>query len=201
MDNVMMTFYKSALLGVASNKPLCDEYKSEWRACGEDKKKLLTFSLRQQCIPFVMLYSYEGYGLSKEYLKKEYKNLINGLYTAKDADMVKGYTYTLCVDYNDVYEQNSDVASYMYCNNTFVVIKETKCPQLFVGCNSHLRLSLEGFNSIKVHLYDDSDVVIDDLDENSDVVVYKYSNNCCVAKGKYCFGKVKEFSKELRLQL
>jgi archaellum component FlaC len=40
---------------------------------------------------------------------------------------------------------------------------------------------------------------IEDLDENSEVVVYKYSDDAQVELGKFCLGKVKVFRKELRL--
>lgn len=201
MNNEMMNFYKSALLGLASDKPLCNEYKNEWRACGDDKEKLLTFSLRQQCIPYVMLYSYKGYGLSREYLKSEYGKLINGLYTAKNSDMVQGYTYGLCVDLKRQYTQNTDICSYMYCNNSFVLVPLTKCPSLFVGCKSDIHVSMDGYNSIRIYLYDESKVTIDDCDKDSDVTVYRYSNDANVEIGRYCLGKVKVFDKELKTQL
>lgn len=197
----MMNFYKNALLGLASNKPLCDSYRDEWRACGEDKKKLLTFSLKQQCIPYVMLYSYKGQGLTKEYLLTEYCNLINGLYVAENSDGVDGYTYELFVDYRGTTTQNSDVVSYMYCEDTDIVIPKCKCPSLFIGCNSDVHISLEGFNSPRIYLYDESKVTIEDADEESDVTIYRYSDKAKVEAGPYCFAKVRVHDKELRTQL
>jgi hypothetical protein len=57
----------------------------------------------------------------------------------------------------------------------------------------------EGYNSVNVKLFDDSVLIIDDIDENCDVVVYKYSDSAKVEKEKFCLGSVKVFQKELRL--
>lgn len=201
MDNEMTFFYKMALLGSATQQPLCNEYKNEWRACGDDKKKLLKFALRQQCIPFLFTYSYKDMGLSKEYLAREYKDLINGAYTVVDADNVKGYTYELFVDCNRLIMQNKDVSAFMYCNSTIVEVQKTKCSSLFVGCKSDINISLEGYNSIRIYLYDESKVTIDSGDNNSDVTVYKYSSDAKVEVGRYCLSSVRIFDKDLRLQL
>ena len=197
----MINFYKNSLLGLASDKPLCDSYRDEWRACGEDKEKLLKFALRQQSIPYVMLYSYKEKGLTREYLLSEYCNYINGLHVVENADKVEGFTYELFVDYRGTTTQNSDVVSYMYCENTDVMIPKCKCPSLFIGCKSKIHLNLEGFNSPRIYLYDESEVIIDECDENSNVTIYKYSDKCNVRCGHFCFGNVKEFTKELRTQL
>lgn len=201
MDKEMMNFYKSALLGTVTQQPLCNEYKNEWRSCGTDKEKLLKFALRQQCLPFLFTYSFNGMGLSKEYLLKEYKDYINGAYCVKDADMVQGYTYMLNVDYKGQYTQNIDVSAFMYTMDASVVVPLTKCPSYFVGCSSDIHFGLEGYNSVRIYLYDNSKVTIDSCDEESDVTIYKYSEDAEVEINKYCLGKVREFNKDLRLQL
>ena len=201
MKNEMFDFYKNALLGSATGTPICSEYKHEWQACGDDKKKLLTFAMRQQCLPFLLTYSYKGMGLSKGYLKREYKDLINGLYTVLDADKVKGFTYGLFVDYNRPITQNMDVFAFMWCGNGNIEIEKTKCPHLYVGCDTTLHVKLNGFNSVRISLFDSSRVVIDDADDESDVVVYRYSDTAKVDKGRDCMADVRVFDKELRLQL
>jgi hypothetical protein len=42
-------------------------------------------------------------------------------------------------------------------------------------------------------------LTIEDLDANSDVVVYKYSDKARVELGKFCLKEPKVFNKELRL--
>lgn len=200
MDRDLFMFYKNALLGRISNEPLCDEYKRLWSACGDNKEKLLSLALRQQSIPYFVAACHKGLGLSKDFIKKEYKDLING-YTIHDADNVKGYTYGLYVDWD--YENDlvidKDVISAMWCVGTNMVVPETKCPVIYLSNKSNVHLIGEGFNSINVKLFDKSVLTIEDLDEESEVVVYKYSTDAKVEIGKYCLGKVKVFDKQLKL--
>lgn len=201
MEDEMFTFYRNALLGRASEKPLCEEYKNEWRACGNDKDKLMKFAMRQSCLPFIFTYSYKGEGLSKEYLMQEFGEYINGKRTILDADGVQGYTYALNVGLQHDCAIMCDITSFMYCKEINVIIPCSKCPTLYVACGSHLHLSLDGFSNIRVHLYDDSKVTIYDADVNNTVNVYRYSDNVQVERGKYCFCNVKEMDKDLRLQM
>lgn len=45
----------------------------------------------------------------------------------------------------------------------------------------------------------ESKITIEDIDKDSEVIVYKYSDKATVEEGKYCFGKVKVFNKQLKL--
>ena len=62
-----------------------------------------------------------------------------------------------------------------------------------------MRIVCGGYNNVTIMLFDDSKVTLSDIDEESNVTVFKYSDQCDVTIGKYCMGKVKEFRKELRL--
>lgn len=197
----MLEFYKNALLGNVTGKPLCDEYKQEWKKCGDDKDKLMKFALKQQCIPYIFTLSYQGKGLSKEYLNSEFNDYINGRKTICDADGVQGYTYQLNVDLKHDWTTTTDVSAFMYCQGTMVTIQQCKCPTIYVGCASGIHLALDGYNSVRVHLFDESRLVVEDADEESSVIVYRYSNDARVECGKYCFADVREFNKDLRLQL
>lgn len=198
MADELFNFRKNALGGVLTS-PLCEEYRKEWQLASKDKLALITLAMRQQSCPYFAHHCYMGKGLSKEYIKREFADYING-YTIKDADDVIGYTYGLFVDYN--YDNNlivdKDVVHIMWTNCN-VVIPETKCPVVYVSNNSNVTLSCDGFNSVKIYLFDNSRLVIDDVDKESDVTIYKYSDFCVIEKGRYCFGAVKEFKKELRL--
>jgi hypothetical protein len=50
-----------------------------------------------------------------------------------------------------------------------------------------------------VKLFDDSKIVLDDVDEESNVTIYKYSEKATVELGKFCLKEPKVFPKELRL--
>ena len=199
MEDEMLTFKKNALLGKISAEPLCMQYKQAWRACGDDKEMLVKLALKQQSIPYLSHACYEGMGLTKEYILNNFGELINGKRTFEDIEGVSGYTYQLYVGYEDDFDIAADVTSIMWCNGSQIVIKTTKCPTVYISNNSNVHIVGEGFNTVNIKLFDESKVTIDDIDEDSEVIVYKYSDKAAVEDGKYCFGKVKVFNKKLRL--
>ena len=73
------------------------------------------------------------------------------------------------------------------------------CPFFYISNDSDVNISLDGFNYVSIYLFDDSKVTIDDADEDSKVVIYKYSDKAQVELGKYCLADVKVFDKILRL--
>lgn len=195
MDRIQ-EYYRQSLLA-----NLCGEYKGRWAACHGDKEKLLKLSLCQQSIPHVVTFAYEGNGLTKDYVTEEFKDFING-YVVRDADGVDGYTYGLYADYNydNDLEVNVDVCSIMWTVGASVVVKATKCPVIYVSNRSKVHLVCEGYNNVRVYLFDKSDITLEDVDENSSVIVYKYSSDANIEVGKYCLSKnVKVFEKQLKL--
>lgn len=198
MDSEILKFYNNALQGTLTH-PLCEDYRSEWQNCGDDKEKLVRLAVRQQSLPYVIAHLHENKGVSKDYIKKEFADYINGATTITDADGVHGYTYALNVDLWKNWMIMADVSAFLWCNDTNVTIMQTKCPIVYVGCGSSINLSLGSYNSIRVYLFDNSKVTIESADENSDVTICKYSPNAIVEKGEKCLAKVKVFDKELRL--
>ena len=195
----MFEFRKNAIQGVLSD-PLCAEYRHEWQRIGDDKKRLVAFVMRQQSCPFFAHYCYYNKGLSKEYLLREFKDYINGV-SVMDADGVDGYEYGLYVDYdydNDLVV-DKNVIHVMWTVGTTIVIPKTKCPIIYVSNESDVHLVCEGYNNVKVYLFDSSKVELDDIDSESDVIIYKYSDECSVSTDRLCLGKVKEFRKDIRL--
>ena len=198
MKDDMLNFQKNALLGNIGGLPLCAEYKDEWRKCGDNKMELIKLALRQQSLPFLITACNNGLGLSKEYLQDEFSEYINGSIIL-NADNVDGYTYSLYVGYHGVSFINTDVCALMWCEKTFMTIPQTKCPTIYIGCGSDVHLSLDGFNSLRIYLFDNSHVEIYDADEESSVIVYKYSEQANVTLGEFCFAQVNTFNKELKL--
>lgn len=193
MNDELMTFRKNALL---SN--LCSEWNGMWMSCHNDKEKLVRLVLMCQSAPYFATYCYLGKGLSKEYCKKEFGDYINGR-VYHDCDDVSGFTYQMFVDMKTPVELRSDVSQFLWCNDLAVTIPQSKCPRLYVSNQSTLHLTLEGYSCPHVYLFDESKLVIDDADEESVVVVFKYSKNAGVEVGKYCLAQIKEFDKELRI--
>ena len=200
MKDEMLKFKKNALLGNISTEPLCQAYKQAWRMCGDDKEMLVKLALKQQSIPYLSHACYKNLGLTKEYIKEHFNEYINGK-ILEDCDGVKGYTYALYVDWNydNDLEIKTDVSSLMWCVDTNVIVPKCKCPTIYVSNKSKVRLVCDGYNTVNVKLFDESELIVEDMDENSEVVVYKYSNKAKVGEGKFCLKEPKVFNKELRL--
>ena len=196
----MLKFKKNALLGNISAEPLCQAYKQAWRLCGDDKEMLVRLALKQQSIPYLSNACYKELGLTKEYIKENFRDYVNG-YILEDCDGVKGYTYSLYVDwdYENDLEVKTDVCSIMWTVGANIIIPQTACPTIYLSNRSNVHLVGDGYNTVNIKLFDESKIVVEDIDSNSEVVVYKYSDKASVEEGKYCFGKVKVFNKELRL--
>ena len=199
MDREMLMFQRNALLGKISAEPLCAQYKSKWRSCGDSKEMLVRLVMQQQSIPYFSHACYMNLGLTKEYIKDNFGDFINGNKTLNDVEGVEGYKYQLYVDYSGDFKAVADVTSLMWCNCPTVSVEATKCPLFYVSNNSEVHFALDGYNSIRIYLFDESKVVIDDADDTCDIIIYKYNNKSDVELGKYCFGKVKIFNKTLRL--
>lgn len=193
MDKELFNYYKSSLVN-----GLCNEYKGYWQAANNDKEKLIKLALSQQALPHVITYCENGLGLSKDYLMTSFKDYING-YVVNDADDVKGYTYSLYVGKKGQISVTTDVLAMLWCDVPQVQIKATTCPILYVGAKSDIHIVCDGYNMPRIYMFGESHVTLDDVDENSQVVIYKYSDRCKVDKGKFCLGKVNEFNKDLRL--
>ena len=200
MRNELFDYYKNALSGSLS-EPLCAEYKNEWRSANGNKYELVKLCMRQQAIPHFATYCYNHSGLSKEYILSEFDKYING-FTVHDADGVSGYTYGLYVDwdYDTHLVAKQDVIHVMWSINTTILVPKTKCPTIYISNGSKVSLICEGFNSVKVYMFDDSEVAIDECDEDCDITILKYSDRCIVSKGKFCLSKkINEFDKKLKL--
>ena len=199
MDKGMMEFYKAALQG-AITSPLCAEYKNEWRACGDDKERLVKLVMRQQSLPYFITHCYQGKGLSKEYILKTFPDFINGKRPILDADLVKGYSYSIWIDFKAICKPDNDVSAFMWCNSPQVEIKPAKCPIFYIGAGSEIHLVCNGYNSPHIYLFDDSKLIIDDADDSCSFTVHRYSDKATVEIGKYCTTQnIKIFDKELRL--
>lgn len=178
---------------------LCKEWDGMWAACHNDKEKLMRLVLMQQSAPYFADFCYRGYGLSKEYCLKEFSDYINGC-VFNDCDQVEGYTYGMFIDPPESVYLRIDVSQFLWCNNTNVIIPNTRCPILYISNKSNVRLVLDGFNSPKIYLFDESILTIDDADETCSATIYKYGKDCKVNYGRFCLSKrIKEHDKELRL--
>ena len=192
----LQEYYKNALLA-----DLCQDYKGRWASCHGDKEKLIKLSLCQQSIPHVVTFAHEGKGVTKEYIKENFADYING-HIVCDADGVSGYRYGLYVgyDYDNSIDVDVDVMSIMWTTGVDVVVPQSKCPTIYVSNNSNVGIVCEGYNSVTIYLIDESVITLEDVDEDSSVVIYQYSDNARVEVGDYCLSdKIRIFKKQLKL--
>lgn len=195
MNGELFKYYKAALVN-----GLCSDWKGYWQAAGDDKLKLITLAMSQQAIPHVATYAYNGIGITKEYIETEFKDYINEKTKILDADGVDGYTYALYIAQNRILRPSVDVSSFMWCKDITLELKTAQCGFIYVSNNSDIRLVMDGFNSPRIYLFDESTITIEDADETCSATIYKYSDKCKVNYGKYCLSKrIKEFNKELKL--
>ena len=191
-------FKKNALRGVIT-APLCADYRKEWLACGNDDEELMRLALRQQSLPYLITHCNNGYGMTKGYIKKRFGKWLNG-HVFDGCDGVDGYTYSLYVDSKGILSPVTDVTAFMWCNTLSLEIKATKCPIFYVGCDSHISISCDGYNTVKIYLFDESTLDVYDADETGEVIIYKYDREAGVTCGEFATsGSVKVFNKELRL--
>ena len=195
----MFRFYKAALSGEITT-PLCAEYKSAWRKCGDDKEMLVRLVMKEQSLPYFFAHCHQNKGLSKEYILDEFSAYINGKYVGIDVDGVSGdYKTELYVGYNGNLSVSDDVLATMWTTVPSMEIPTCKAVKIYCACGSEIHLSCEGYNSVIIMLFDDSKIILDDVDEESNVTIYKYSDKASVELGRFCLKEPKVFNKELRL--
>jgi hypothetical protein len=194
MTDEMFMFYKNAIV-----RHLCTEWQTDWKKILGDDEKLFSFCLMQQSIPYFATAVYEGWGLTEDYLKSHFKDYINGNYTAINCDGVKGdYTYRMYVDYLDKIICDCHITHLLYCESD-ITIPQAQCPIIYISNKSKITINSEGFNFCSIYLFDESEIIFDDICDNSKFIVYKYSDKCKVIKTDRCKGQIKEFQKELRI--
>lgn len=200
MENELLLFNKSALQGVLTD-PLCADFKTRWRKCGNNKENLVRLVMNQQALPYFHAHCFNGFGLSKEYILDHFADYINGKYTGIDVDGVEGgYSTQMYVGCYGAVSAPVDVISFQWCKITPFLVPQYKATKMYVGCNSEVHIECDGYNSVSVMLFDDSVVWLDDVDENSNVIIYRYSKNAKVEIGRFCFSdKVRIFDKKIKL--
>lgn len=170
-----------------------------WSNCHGDKEKLMRLALMSQSSPYLATFCYNGAGLSKEYCLREFGDYINGR-VFNDCDAVEGFTYAMYINPSESVEMHVDVAQILWSPDMNVVIPQTKCNRLYISNKSSVHLTLEGYNTVQVYLFDESELIIDDADDTCEVIVYRYSDNSKVERGMFCISpKVKIFNKILKL--
>lgn len=192
MEQDLFYFFKNSL-----TRNLCEDYKKEWKLCKSDKEKLINLAMRQQSIPYFATAMYEGWGLSVDYLVKEFGDYMNGKCLLHDCDEVKGYSYSIYADYSGYIILDADVCHIIRSEAT-IGVDEFKAPIIYLSNGSDVDIQNDGSNSIIVYMFDESKVRFPYIDEHTTVTVFKYSENAQVTFDE-CDGKLRVHKKQLKL--
>lgn len=189
----MFTFRRNALLA-----NLCREWDTKWSACKDDKEKLMKLALMQQSAPYIADFFYRGVGLSKEYVKRQFSDYIDGK-TFYDCDEVCGYTYGMYVDAKHPIEIEHDIIQFLWCDDAHVTLPELRSTKMYISNKSTIHVHCNGYNNVIVMLFDKSKVIFDKLSSTCRVNVYRYNDNADVVYDESSCENVNIFEKELRL--
>lgn len=172
MDSEMIIFFKEA-----RKRDLCVSFAQKWVKLRE-KDEFVDFCLLPQAIPYMAVSMYEKWGLSKDYLLREFPNYINGKYISSRNDGIDANA-EFWVDFSDIeYLLKNQLYHITYTKNSKFTIEQTKCPIINVSNNSDVIIKCSKFNSIQVLIYDKSKVYIDAPDKSCKVLIEKYSDEC-----------------------
>lgn len=173
MDKEMFTFLKNAI-----SKNLCSEYKKEWKASVEDKKKLFDFSMQTGSIPYLATAIYRGWAVPIDYITQNFKDFINGKYVIENSNGIKGATATSYYDYNfDGEELHFTLATMYHCCGSFDVMPHT-AQRYHISNKSDLSIGLGDNSTLWINLYDESKVDLGYIEQGMTAYIIKYSDDC-----------------------
>lgn len=191
----MLNFRKNALLA-----NLCKEWNGKWAACHNDKEKLMRLGLAQQAAPYFATFCYNGRGLSKDYCLREFGDYINKRVLCGCDDVNGGYKYMMHIEGQKNVFVSEDVAQFLWCDKTKLIFPSTHAATIYVSNRSDVHICCDGYNSLRIYLFDESKITIDKIDADSNILVYKYSDDAVVVSGAGCqCANIKQFSKPLKL--
>ncbi len=149
MGNILQFKRNGILLG------LCGKYKGLWDACSS-KSELVRLALDVNGIEFMSDSIAFGWGLSRDYLMKEFGEFMNGAYRCQE----RGYTSEMYVGARGVVSVSSTLVLAAYCDGLELLVPEHMACKVYVcGCS---RVRVESRGRLELHVYGtDNDVVVD----------------------------------------
>ena len=119
-NNELLTLKRNALrLG------LCGEYKGKWDSAAS-KRELVNIAF--------------GWGLSKEYLLKEFGEFANGFYQCNE----HGYTSEMYIGAHGVIKARSTIILVAYCKDLEIEVPENMVTRIYVCGKSEVRIECKG---------------------------------------------------------
>lgn len=157
--NELLTLKRNALrLG------LCGEYKGKWDSAAS-KRELVNMALDSNGIEFMADSIAFGWGLSKEYLLKEFGEFANGFYQCNE----HGYTSEMYIGAHGVIKARSTIILVAYCKDLEIEVPENMVTRIYVCGKSEVRIECKGKcdlieygedNDVKIIGYDDANMTL-----------------------------------------
>ena len=145
---------------------LCGQYKSMWDAC-RSKKDLIDMALDANGVEFMADSIEFGWGLSKEYLMKEFGDFVNGKYQRNKG----GYKSRMYVGYKEDITIDSTITLLVGCKGK-VIVPCGMVGNIYIcgGCD----IDVKNDGVVYLYAYGSSNKVHED--GNAEVIQWKVSD-------------------------
>lgn len=146
---------KSELLTLKRNAlmmGLCGKYKDKWNLA-TDKRALIGLALDSNGIEFMADSIAFGWGVSKEYLQKEFGEFMNGFYQCQE----HGYTSEMYIGANGVLSVKSTLLLVGYCDDLEIEIPEHTVCRIYVCGGSRVRIENKG--NVEIYEYGTDNII------------------------------------------
>lgn len=115
----------------ARKKNLCAEYAQKWDSC-RSKKQLMDMALGAKGVDYICDFIAKGIGISPESISKDFKDFINGNYTAD----LGGYTSKMFCQYKGEIKATTTILTLVDCEACVGVPENHICEIYLTGkCN------------------------------------------------------------------
>ena len=122
---------------------LCGQYKSKWNSAST-KRELVDLALDSNGIEFMADSIAFDWGLSKDYLLKEFGEFMNGFHQCRE----KGYTSEMYIGTHGVLSVKSTLLLIGYCDDLEIEIPQHTVCRIYVCGGSRVRIENKGHAEI-----------------------------------------------------
>lgn len=134
MEKILQFKRNATILG------LCGEYKKKWDECNT-KQDLVDMALDSNGVEFMADSIAFGWGLSKDYLLREFGKYANGAYKCHEGG---GYTSEMYVGAHGTLKSGTAILLVAYCDDLKIVIPEYAFCRIYVCGGSKILIENNG---------------------------------------------------------
>lgn len=131
---------------------LCGEYKKKWDACG-DKRALVGMALDSNGVEFMADSIAFGWGLSRDFLLKEFGEYANGAYQCHE----RGYTSEMYIGARGELTARSTILLVAYCDDLRIEVPERFACRVYVCGGS--KVEIRNLGATELFVYGDGNAI------------------------------------------